>query len=96
MKRKRHSAAEWRRIIEKQAESGKSVRAYCGDQGIHAGVFYRKRQELAKAGSGFVEVGPFLTEPGAAVVIEGAGLTVHVNDLSALGAVVRELKGARC
>ena len=45
-------AEQWRERITRQADSGKSVAAFCREQGIAPPTFYWWRNRLARQGSG--------------------------------------------
>lgn len=64
---------DWRKIVEEQATSGKSIQEYCTDIGVHPNTFYRKRK--AQEGSPIVEIHPTPS-------IEISPLTVNVGKYS--------------
>lgn len=46
---KEQRQAQWREYLERQAQSGQSVAAFCRSQGIAAPTFYLWRARLAKS-----------------------------------------------
>jgi uncharacterized protein (AIM24 family) len=54
MSRQRLTAARWQTLIDQQRSSGRSVGAFCRQQGVAACTFYAWRRRLAKPT--FVEV----------------------------------------
>ena len=43
-------AEEWRKLFERQRRSGKSIAAWCKQEGINTNRYYYWRQRLAEAG----------------------------------------------
>jgi hypothetical protein len=63
MAKRKRARRDWRAVVQGQATSGKSVVAYCRDQGVSASQFYRWRkayggQAVASGERGFVELTP--------------------------------------
>lgn len=68
-KRHRRSRAEWQLMLASYASSGLSVKAYCRQQGIPEGSFYKWRNELSTAkdlvtDDTFMELSPPLAKSG--------------------------------
>lgn len=53
-KRDHRSTAEWRILIEQQAQSGLTGVAFCDQQGLYAKTFYRQRKILRQNHRGVV------------------------------------------
>ena len=47
-KRKHRSIAEWRILVDQQANSGLNGASFCEQQGLSCKTFYRRRKALAK------------------------------------------------
>jgi putative transposase len=50
--RERRSESAWREIVSRQAESGLSVQAFCGREGIKAASLYGWRSRLQREAQG--------------------------------------------
>ena len=96
MKRKMRSDKEWLGILAGQEQSGQTVQEYCVERRINASMFYRKRQELQKSASSFIEVSPRPQSVVAGIVVEAGGIRVEVRELWALNAVVAALRAIPC
>jgi transposase-like protein len=58
---RRHSAAEWRNIIERYRQSGLGITEFCAQEGVTVGTFelwYRRHRRTAPRPGQFVEVQP--------------------------------------
>jgi hypothetical protein len=55
-------------------------------------MFYGKRGKLGRAVSGFVEVKPVSGTSLAGLIVESAGILVHVPDISVLREVIAALR----
>jgi Transposase len=70
----RRTAAQWQQLLERQAQSGQSVEAFCRARAISPASFYRWRRRLSG-------------EPAAVVAAaKGAAAAPAFVDLGALGA----------
>jgi hypothetical protein len=67
MTKRRRAGRDWRAIVQGQATSGKSISAYCRQQGVSPSHFYRKKREYGSEAAasheggvvgGFVELTP--------------------------------------
>jgi len=67
MKKIRRTQEEWGRIIDDQANSGKSVTDYCNEIGVSESLFYRHRRA----------VNPMIEK----VIVEPKNVTATINGI---------------
>ena len=56
MERKERHKRNWPQIIEKWKSSGKSVKEFCSDEGLHKSDFYRMRKKLSMPERKFIKL----------------------------------------
>lgn len=64
---RRHSAAEWRGIIERYRQSGMGINEFCAQEGVTIGTFelwYRRYRRTEPRPGQFVEVKPLSVTAG--------------------------------
>jgi len=64
---RRHSAAEWRGIIERYRQSGLGMNEFCGQEGVTIGTFelwYRRYRRTEPRPGQFVELKPLSAPAG--------------------------------
>ena len=81
---RRHSAAEWRGIIERYRQSGLGINEFCAQEGLRVGTFeqwYRRTRGAEPRRGQFVEVKPFaaLGGPWAVEVELPSGVRLRVR-----------------
>ncbi len=98
----------WRRMVQGQAGSGRSVRGWCRKHHLHEAGFYAWRKELARRGAergepAFVPVRVAKDEPtgtgGQMEIVLAGGWRVRVRgpvDRAALADVLAVLEGVGC
>lgn len=57
-KRSSEKRLYWQDVLKRQARSGLSIRAFCGQEGVSEPSFYQWRRRLGAAGSGEAATGP--------------------------------------
>jgi putative transposase len=89
-RRMRRSAEEWRTIVARQAESGRTVEGFCQEEGLSRSVFNRWRVRLARGTSTasprrarpkpFLELGEFSSTSAPTVRLElGGGIVLTIS-----------------
>jgi len=78
--------AYWRTVVEKQAESGLSASAFCGEQQLKISQFYRWQRKFrnngdqGRASNGFLELVPCKKQEGSGIRIKlREGLCIEVE-----------------
>jgi hypothetical protein len=101
---KEERTAHWHSIIEKQAESGKSVAAYCRECRIKPHQFYYWRRRLRSnqfsgSSNGFLELVPYAKQTESGIRINlGDELSIEVQrgfDPFTLRSAIEVLRGER-
>ena len=68
--------AQWRKLIAAAVRSGRSIRAFCQEQGITEGQFYAWRRRLNGAAHGAAQHGAQAAIPGATfALVQEPGVT---------------------
>lgn len=66
----------WEIVITEQKRSGKSIKEFCGDKGIHPSSFYRgKRETETQMAQGLVEI-----KTGPTVLSASGVIKIHYKD----------------
>jgi hypothetical protein len=96
---RRRTASQWRRLLERQAQSGQSVEAFCRDRSISPGSLYRWRRQLSgepaaiAAAAQSAPAEPAFVDLGALGVGGSGGDRGWELELSLGGGVVLRLRG---
>ena len=88
----------WADILEEQAASGLSKKAFCADRGINVATFYYWQRRLSElpseeASMGFHEVLP-VHEHELSLRLSGGEVLIRSRSLAALGQVLQALADA--
>ena len=88
---------DWRRMIERQCQSGRSIASYCREIGVSANRFYYWREKLG-AGRGQSESSGCFLPVRASVPIEVVigEVVVRIPAGSDMQEVKRLIEGLRC
>ena len=92
---RRRTASQWRQLLERQAQSGQSVEAFCRGQSVSTASFYRWRRQLSGEPAAVVAAAKSI--PAAPPFVDlgalGGGRGGWELEIALGGAVVLRLRG---
>lgn len=76
--RKFRTESEWQSLFREQSRTGRSVREFCREAGIHPNHWYRKRKEYENPGR-FIKLGDAAGRENREMRIEVRGVLIHTG-----------------